>query len=88
MGYIVVSFNWIGRVGLILTKPHVTIFFVLILLYNKYGQMRMRPSSVALMKAPDDFTNFSMKIVSEFVLARIFVDSFVLDSKIKIPKKP
>ena len=49
--------------------------------------MRMRPSSVALMKAPDDFTNFSMKIVSEFVLARIFVDSFVLDSKIKTPKK-
>ena len=47
----------------------------------------MRPSSVALMKAPDDFTNFSMKIVSEFVLARIFVDSFVLDSKIKTPKK-
>ena len=29
----------------------------------------MRPSSVALMKAPDDFTNFSMKIVSKFVLA-------------------
>ena len=47
----------------------------------------MRPSSVALMKAPDDFTKFSMKIVSEFVLARIFVDSFVLDSKIKTPKK-
>ena len=39
--------------------------------------MQMQPTTVALIKAPNHVTKFSMKIVSEFVLARIFVDSFV-----------